>query len=771
MAKINELYAWKDPGFTEGSVEVPKLSSLATLPPYDWYNMSAFSSDFQFNPSKGRLFAETKIKVPYLTAKDWSYLKIVMDFNNPSGASPFTFYAFVDSVEAESDTADYPLCVVRFHIDLWRTYANNATYGSGTVTRRPRGADDPIQKVTSRYKVIDDTVLELVPDSIVGSGAYWAIINYTYEDKQAHTTESRVIVCPVAKTPNTVYYMRLSASSTIYPVPTLNDWILGNYDEMFGLAPSSISSVFLSPVPPLKLNSGTGTLNDPFVVVGSSPAPTPTTTTYSGVNKRYPVSASGSTIVFSDGSSIDYHNWGSNIVNSMAGFSGQGSGSVSLVTGDGFVYVDGTQVLQTPTWDGSSLQNNILSAVSVDDYMRAVLGDAVFNSLANGDTVEFSNIYGLYSQGSIEQSYESQSAGGSVIVVNHWYARMSGSQATNTTLTYNNGSFGSFWVVVNGIISQSSVTLTTYTEATTTADYGFETGDKDGVTYAYLYTKTNKFGEYSAVLSSAIATSDTKEYIITDVDGSVVGSFPWGLTVSEYTFRCVVSATSAYVQFRFNGLNSSAEGLQFSIPLPPLDISSNSWSEYLYSGQRDFDVTQKRIVRERSLVEGLAGGLAMGAQGAMLGGLKEGSSWLPTARSIGNASLFGALGAGSAIAGSLVNYASAGYFNDKLQSATDLLQAKQIDSIITAGNGCDWLYYGRPYQIRSLVPDAYSLSRFETDVSLNGLSVSEPTVSCDAMIKSATGPLTIENLVVRGNIPVEAKQYLKQKFNDGVRLI
>ena len=86
MTKIIELYAWKDPGFTEGSVEVPKLSSLASLPAPDWFNQDALSSDSQLNPSKGRLFDELKIKVPYLTAKDWSYLKVVMDFINPSNA-------------------------------------------------------------------------------------------------------------------------------------------------------------------------------------------------------------------------------------------------------------------------------------------------------------------------------------------------------------------------------------------------------------------------------------------------------------------------------------------------------------------------------------------------------------------------------------------------------------------------------------------------------------------------------------------------------------
>ena len=43
-------------------------------------------------------------------------------------------------------------------------------------------------------------------------------------------------------------------------------------------------------------------------------------------------------------------------------------------------------------------------------------------------------------------------------------------------------------------------------------------------------------------------------------------------------------------------------------------------------------------------------------------------------------------------------------------------------------------------------------------------------VDCTALI-SAGGPLAIENLVVRGPIPAEAKQYIKARFANGVRII
>lgn len=770
MSTISLLRLWNDPGFTDGCVEVPAFGNLAVLPQPDVTigTVGNKPTSAEINPSKGRLFSELKLKRAYSDCQNLSYLEMTVDYNTGNDR---VYYGFIDSVEIVSDTDEYPAVLIKWHVDLWRTYLGQAVFGYGLVTRRIRAESDPIQNVPSRFKRVSDTVYNLVSDNLVGGGCFWAIINYTHEDTN-NTTETRVIVCPVAKTPNTIYYMRLSAGSTVYRVPTLNQWILGDFDEILGLAPSSISSVFLSPIPPLLIDSGTGTLNDPFTVIGSTPSPEPHTESYDGPAIVYPTGISTEVVRvnLSNGSYLTSATWPNTPVRSCRYDYHRythGQGYYSHATLSGRIRdANDTTILETAV-DSS----NQICAIPVDDYVRAVIGDVVFDNLANGDKVSFSNIYGLYTSGSLSQTYRLDASDTrNYRYYFDWLVTVGSSIATNTELTFNNGTFGGYWVVVNGLPVTSRVTLTTYTSATSTADYGFEHKTYDQTEYAYLYTKTNKFAEYDGSLSSPITTTDAEQFVVTDLDGSVIGSVPWGLTVQTYTYRCVISASAGFVQFRFDGLNSSAEGLQFTIPLSTLDITSNSWSDYVYSGQRDYDIEQRRIARERALVEGLGGALSGGAQGAMLGGLKESQSFLPSDRTIANASAFGFLGAGASIAGSLINYASAGYYNEKLQSASDMLQARQLDSITTPGNGCDWLYYGRPYQIRSIVPDDYSLGRFENDVSLNGISVSEPTADCTALIHG-TGPLAIENLIVRGNIPAEAKQYIKQKINDGVRLI
>ena len=618
MSEITRLRLWNDPGFTDGAVEVPSYDNLAVLPVPE-----QDLDDGAIVPSKTRFFNELKIKLPFDVAQFFSYLEMTVEYNGAD--EPFVYYGFIDDVAIGSDNIDYPLVTLSFHVDMWRTYLKNARFGSGTVRRRPRGANDPIQNVTARYRKVSDRVFPLVPEIMIGGNAYWAIINYTREDTVNETAVSRVVVVPVAKTPSTRYYMKLSANDTRYQVPTLEQWILGEYDEIFELSPKSISSVFLSPIPPLRLNSGTGTVNDPFVVVGPAPAPEPTVVTYDGPSINHPVGVSydwdtAPGVDMSNGEHLNISQWQNNPVRSCCwAYSHYTRPQTELnATLTGTIKDSGGNVILSTT-ENSGHQ---ISALPVDEYVRGILGDTVFNNLANGDKVSFSNIFGLYVSGSVSQT-------GVVRNISNyrndaffeWVVTVGASVSTASELIFNNGTFGSYWVVVNNLPYQSRVTLTTYSQATTTAEYGIENRTYEEIDYAYLYTKTDRFAEYSASLSSEIATSDTENFVVTDLDGSIVASFPWGLKVKDYTFRCVVSATSAYVQFRFDGLNSSAEGLQVSIPLPTLDITSNSWSDYLYSGQRDFDIEQRKIARARALVEGLTGSLSLGAQGAMLGGL------------------------------------------------------------------------------------------------------------------------------------------------------
>ena len=308
-----------------------------------------------------------------------------------------------------------------------------------------------------------------------------------------------------------------------------------------------------------------------------------------------------------------------------------------------------------------------------------------------------------------------------------------------------------------------------------------------------MYTPSKHFEEQTYRLDN-LTTSDDVEYIVINNDGSPVASLPWGMTVRELKGRIVVSSSSCFVQFRGDGDVSGSEGLEFTISQPSVDIVSNSWSDYLISGQRDYDMNQRKLAAQQALVGAVTGGMSSAFQTGVFGGIGSGGLNDQQTQQLQNmmmkqyrgdkgasqiASIVGSGASGAlrsgvgmlgvGLAGAAVDYATTQYFNGRLQSAEDSLKAKQIDSIQLPGDGWDWLWFGPGISIVALRPDVYSVNRFNQDVFLNGVKVSEPTSDCTSLVKTG-GPLQIRQAIVAGEIPTQARKYIANRLSDGVRI-
>lgn len=300
---------------------------------------------------------------------------------------------------------------------------------------------------------------------------------------------------------------------------------------------------------------------------------------------------------------------------------------------------------------------------------------------------------------------------------------------------------------------------------------GIVTAGKD--TYVFKSTKSS-YKDFTASLPSAIASDDVDSYIVTGFDGEVIGSIPWGLSCKDYTYRLVVATASAYIQVRFDGIASRPEGLCFTIPLIAMEVTENSWSTYVYSGARQTDIDQRRLQAESQAVSsGISTGVSAlqgGISGAMMGAM-AGAVGGPIGMVAG--ALIG--GVGASLASGLTtgaNYAyQTGRYADEAQRISDYAHASQPNGLLMAGSGFDVLSHGNlGIYLSCLTMDDYSKGVRETDMEMFGVNVEEPTESCQSLV-DAGGPLRIANLVVRGDIPVGAKQYIKGRFASGVRMI
>ena len=288
-------------------------------------------------------------------------------------------------------------------------------------------------------------------------------------------------------------------------------------------------------------------------------------------------------------------------------------------------------------------------------------------------------------------------------------------------------------------------------------------------TYAtYFSTSLNAVTQYSSTIET-ITPDDVDQYAIRGFDGEVIGMIPWGLEISSYTYRLVIDTTSAYLQIRFDGKNSHSEGLCFTIPLIPISLSSNAYSSYVYSGARQADIMQARAEAEKSRESALVG-MASNVTSSVASSAMLGSLGGPVG-TLGGALIGGASSIISGTIGAAADYAVTTKYNDVFQDITDYRIAHQSNGLIMSGTGFDSTRFGfSNITLVKLSADAYSTEQRTNDISLYGVHVSEPKDSCQSLI-DAGGPVQIDNAVVTGSIPVEAKQYIRQRLSQGVRMI
>ena len=279
MAAITKIEFWSDVGFVDGAVEIPRLAAADPTNPD-----VVIEPDDPIMPSKDRFFSELKLKEYYTGLLTMSYMRITYDLKNSLGVdTPNVFYGWVDKVDLSSD-GEYPMTVISWHIDEWRTWKSAITFGSGHVKRRPFKdlASTPIQDYQYRYLELPSdhasTRVELVPKmtTTIGGTTYevwWVVFSY-------NVTGAGTVVqygfFPVTRLKASNFddvaslYVSINAGQFVYKCLTLRDILTGQFDEnLGGIPPSSINGIWLSPICPTKQTiTGTGTSGDPMVIAG-----------------------------------------------------------------------------------------------------------------------------------------------------------------------------------------------------------------------------------------------------------------------------------------------------------------------------------------------------------------------------------------------------------------------------------------------------------------------------------------------------------------------
>jgi hypothetical protein len=308
-------------------------------------------------------------------------------------------------------------------------------------------------------------------------------------------------------------------------------------------------------------------------------------------------------------------------------------------------------------------------------------------------------------------------------------------------------------------------------------------------------TESNYYTERSVSVNAK--TRDTSQVVVTDYDANPILTLPWGVQVFRSYYRLINADVSVYISFRFTTrdselIDASANGLSCSIPLKTLPLTENAKSSYIYSGQQEYDREQMQIARQQSFVSALTGGGQSAANTAIMSAIGSGrsetgsysgpyksaeeakgrimqGSTTEMIPSLSKGQAFGLMYAATAT-GAAIDYTVAGYFNDRTMDNTLSYMAQKTAAMTLPSSGTDWLIYGRTPSLVTLVWDQYSIEQRENDLLMYGARVHETHESCQDII-DAGGPLQINNLNVTGAIPVQAKNYFRRRFSDGVKIV
>ena len=297
---------------------------------------------------------------------------------------------------------------------------------------------------------------------------------------------------------------------------------------------------------------------------------------------------------------------------------------------------------------------------------------------------------------------------------------------------------------------------------------GGEVRDLTGVS-VYELTSVLSGNTNTKRLSESVKTDDKRKIIFTDPTGAEMFTAPWGIPFKTITSWYDIGTSTAALCVYLGETDTpveerkGAEGRFFSFPLPSLPVTENAWSSYNYSGQREYDLEQKAIQRDQSAVNGIAG---IGTQA--IGGAIAGTVAGPAGTAAGAVA-----GLVSGITGTVVNHFTAGEFDNRNQRSVDLLTSRQTAAMIINAGGYGGIMqpYGSMigWNMLTMVRDPVSLAEIEAEQEELGYDTDTYVADCTNLI-SGGGPLRIEGLRVKGDIPKEGKEYIAALFARGVHI-
>lgn len=282
----------------------------------------------------------------------------------------------------------------------------------------------------------------------------------------------------------------------------------------------------------------------------------------------------------------------------------------------------------------------------------------------------------------------------------------------------------------------------------------FDAMRKDGTDNHYWH-EFDLYGPSQINTINASLTTDAVHMgVITDPSGSILYSVPYGRTLNKIHYRIVASWTQVFAELFFiyeKGIQSSdsynaVENSSVLIPCPQVDFNNDTYANWA-SGMKGIEIEERRIQKNKALVQNIAGSVMTGAVGGAAGG--------PAGV---------AAGVAGQVATSFVSYGVDTYYDNKINVLEDKKYQHMQDTMVP---GSFLMTGNHNYQIIQLQAYPDDLGRYVAEQNNFGADCNLPAWSWTPSV----GAYKFADVEIVADVPYNVKQAIKSKMISGIKIV
>lgn len=259
---------------------------------------------------------------------------------------------------------------------------------------------------------------------------------------------------------------------------------------------------------------------------------------------------------------------------------------------------------------------------------------------------------------------------------------------------------------------------------------------------------------WSRELNVSLTTDAMQMGVITDPSGSVLYSVPYGRTLKKIYYRIVSSWTQVFAELFFiyeNGIQTgkslnAVENSSILVPCPQVDFNNDAYANWT-SGMKGIEIEERRIQKNKALVQNISGSVMTGAVGGAGGG-----------------PVGAAAGVAGQVATSLVSYGVDTYYENKINALEDQKYQHMQDTMIP---GSFLMTGDHNYQIIQLSAYPDDMARYAAELSNFGADCNLPLSSWTPSV----GAYKFADVEIVADVPYSIKQAIKSKMISGIKIV